>query len=79
MYDNAVDRASTLLNIVLNKVVGQFPARESRRLTPQQQLEIFMNLTEDDLNELKAQKGEEEFNLYVNDMLKLSRNKTWQP
>jgi len=79
MYDNAVDRASTLLNRVLNKVVGQFPARESRRLTPQQQLEIFMNLTEDDLNELKAQKGEEEFNLYVNDMLKLSRNKTWQP
>jgi len=63
---------------VVKDVVGQFKANKPEQpkpkvLTPKQQVDKFLSMSDADLNEIKQARGEKEYHRYMTAMLEKSK------
>ena len=77
MLKPAITQATTVIKSAMEQVrgvVGAQAPKPATKLSTKQQLDLFTSMTDSDFEELRAAKGDEAFNQYVNAMTKLARN-----
>jgi len=78
LSDKALTRAQGTIENAMRHLQERFPMQsepQRQRLTKDQQLELFMNMSDGDLEILRQKKGDAEFKRYVEAMLRLARSR----
>lgn len=69
--NNVISGASKVINSTLNN--NKPVARQTAKLTPKQQVDLFLKMPDGNLEAIRVKRGEVEYQRYINRMLELSK------